>query len=125
MVNVEELDKAIDSHGTWKSRLQLVIATGRTDTPVEILRQDNQCAFGKWLYGPAFASMDKASIHYQMVKNLHAEFHCMAALVATMALDGENREAEGMLQHHYDEFAELSTRLTRAMVEWKKVLMQE
>lgn len=124
MANVGELDKAIGSHGTWKLRLQLVIATGETDTPVEILRQDDQCAFGKWLYGPAFASMDKASVHYKMVKDFHAEFHRMAAHVATMATDGKNQEAKEMLRH-YDEFSELSTRLTRVMVEWKKILMRE
>ena len=121
MANIEALDQAIDAHGMWKSRLQLAIATGETDTPVETMQQDNQCAFGKWLYSPALASIDKASIHYEAVKVLHAEFHQMAARVAALALNGNKGEAEQMLRN-YGEFAVVSTKLTRAMVEWKKDL---
>ena len=121
MANIEELDKAISAHGMWKSRLQLAIATGETDTPVETMQQDNQCAFGKWLYSPIVASIDKASIHYETVKVLHAEFHQLAARVATLALDGKQGEARKMLSN-YGEFAVVSSKLTRAMMEWKEVL---
>lgn len=117
---IEELEQAIAAHAMWKSRLQLVIATGETDTPVETIRQDNQCAFGKWLYGPTLTSMDKATIRYESVKILHAEFHEAAARVAALALDGKKGEAEKMIGD-YGEFVELSTALTRAMMEWKKV----
>jgi len=121
MTNIEELDKAIGAHAMWKSRLQMTIATGETDTPIETMCQDNECAFGKWLYSSAFTPMDKASIHYEVVKNHHAEFHQMAADIATLALDRKKVEAEQMLRD-YGEFAKLSIKLTRAMMEWKKAL---
>lgn len=122
MANIEELDKAIGDHEMWKSRLQLAIATRETDTPVETMQQDDQCAFGKWLYSPALASIDKASIHYQMVRVIHAEFHQKAAHVAALVLDREKEDAAKMLRHHYGEFAAVSTKLTQALMEWKKVL---
>jgi Chemoreceptor zinc-binding domain len=120
MANIEEIDKAIGAHGMWKTRLKLAVDTGKTDTPVETIGQDNQCAFGKWLYGPTLTSMDKASSDYKTVKNLHAEFHKTAARVVTLVLDGKKEEAEKMMELG-GEYASISGKLTRAMMEWKKV----
>ena len=121
MPNIEELDKAIGFHKMWKSRLQLAIATGETDTHMETMLQDDRCAFGKWLHDRALASIDNSSVHYEMVKILHAEFHQMAARIATLGLDARKVEARKMLCS-YGEFAEASDKLTRAMMEWRKDL---
>lgn len=121
MANIEELDKAIGAHGMWKTRLKVVIDTGKSDVSVETIRQDNQCAFGKWLYGNTHTAVDKASSHYKKVKELHAQFHVTAARVAELALKGKKAEAEAMMASG-GEYSAISANLTRAMMEWKTVL---
>ena len=119
MANIEELDKAIGAHGMWKTRLKTAIETGKTEVPVETIRQDNQCVFGKWLYGTTLTSVDKASSHYKTVRELHAEFHKTAARVTELALGGKKAEAEAMMALG-GEYAGISGKLTQAMMAWKK-----
>lgn len=119
MANKEELDKAIAAHGQWKIRLKGSIDTGKSETPVETIRLDNQCAFGKWLYG--LSGADKTSSHFAKVKELHAEFHKTAASVTEKALSGKKAEAEKMMAMGGD-YASISGRLTSAMMAWKMSL---
>ncbi len=120
MANVRELDDAIGAHGRWKTNLKNAIATGKIETSIETIRVDNQCTFGKWLYGGTLTPKDKASSHYGIVKNLHAEFHKTAACVAELAVTGKKAEAEKMMALG-GEFASISSKLTRAMMDWKEV----
>lgn len=120
MLNKEEIDKAIGAHGMWKTRLKQAIESGKSDISVETIRQDNQCNFGKWLYGGSLSAADKSSVHYKTVRDLHAEFHRCAARVADLALTGMKGDADKMLALDGD-FTTVSARLTAAMMEWKKV----
>lgn len=121
MADKAEIDKAIGAHGMWKSRLRQAVDTGKFDTPVETVRADDQCAFGKWLYGPTLTNTDKASPLYKTVHELHAEFHKMAARVAEHALAGNKGAAESLLSSS-GEYALISAKLTQAMVNWKNKL---
>jgi methyl-accepting chemotaxis protein len=118
MANVEEIDKAIGAHGLWKTRLKTAIDSGKSEMPVETIREDNQCAFGKWLYGPSLTSADKASSHYKTVKDLHAEFHKTAAHVTELAVSGKKADAQSMMSLN-GAYAAVSGKLTQAMLEWK------
>ena len=120
MASIEELDKAIGAHGMWKTRLKQAIATGQSEVSVATIQQDNQCAFGKWLYGTTLSSQDKTSSHYKNVRQLHAQFHETAARVASLALSGKKVEAEAMMAIG-GEYAAVSGKLTQAMIEWKGV----
>ena len=120
MASVRELDDAIGAHGRWKTNLKNAIATGKIETSIETIRVDNQCSFGKWLYGATLTPKDKASNHYKTVKDLHAEFHKTAARVAELAVTGKKAEAEKMMGLG-GEFAAISSKLTRAMMDWKEV----
>lgn len=120
MASIEELDKAIGAHGMWKVRLKSAIESGKIDTPIETIRVDDQCAFGKWFFGSTLSPQDKASSHYKTVKELHAEFHKTAARVAELAVNGKKAEAEKMIATG-GEYASISSKLTQAMMEWKKV----
>ena len=120
MLNKEEIDKAIGAHGMWKTRLKQAIETGKSEVSVETIRQDNQCNFGKWLYGGSLSASDKSSIQYKAVRELHAEFHQCAARVADLAVAGKKGEADKMLAFGGD-FTTASAKLTAAMMEWKKV----
>ena len=118
MAIIEEIDKAIGAHGMWKMRLKAAVDTGKIDTSVDAIRQDSQCMFGKWLYGASLTSADKASSHYKTVRAIHAEFHKTAARVAELASSGRKAEAEAMMALG-GEYASVSGKLTRAMMEWK------
>ncbi|NVO11408.1 MAG: CZB domain-containing protein [Bacteroidales bacterium] len=120
MANIEELDKAIGAHGLWKSRLKSAIESGKIDVDIATIRIDNQCAFGRWLYGSTLSSVDKSSSHYKTVKELHTEFHIIAARVAEMAISGKKIGAEMMIASGGD-YAKISSKLTQAMMDWKSV----
>ncbi len=120
MASIEELDKAIGVHGLWKTKLRTAIETSKIDVVIETIRVDNQCAFGKWFYGSTLSTQDKASNHYKTVKQLHAEFHKTAARVAELAVNGKKAEAEKMIAVG-GEYSKISSQLTQAMMEWKKV----
>jgi methyl-accepting chemotaxis protein len=121
MADAQEIDKAIGAHGMWKNRLKQAVDTGRIETPVDTVRMDNQCAFGKWLYGATLTAADKQSAHYGTVKGLHAEFHAAAARVMELATAGKKHEAEKILALDGD-FGRISSKLTNAMMAWKKAL---
>ncbi len=119
MADKAEIDKAVAAHGMWKTRLKMAIETGTVEVPVETIKQDNQCAFGKWLYGASLTAGDKTSTHYKSVKELHAKFHKSAARVAELALAGKKSEAEALMALR-GEFSDASADLTAAMIAWKK-----
>lgn len=121
MADIQEIDKGIGAHGLWKARLKSAIDAGHMDTPVEVIRKDDQCAFGKWLHGPTLSAADKASSHYRIVRDLHAEFHRTAARVAELALAGKKADAEKQMALG-GEYANVSTKLTAAMMAWKQSL---
>ncbi|MGE0592319.1 MAG: CZB domain-containing protein [Vicinamibacterales bacterium] len=121
MADKIEIEKAIGAHGMWKSRLLQMVETGTADTTAAAIRVDNQCVFGKWLYGSTLTAVDRTGAHYTTVKDLHAQFHVTAAKVAEHALAGRKAEAEKMLAMG-GEYAEVSSKLTSAMMAWKKSL---
>ncbi len=113
----DEITKAIAAHGQWKLRLKTAIETGSLDFTVDTIRSDDQCVFGKWLYGDTITPEIKASPHYSRVKTLHARFHQEAAKVAEAVLAGRKTEAETSMGITGD-FTRASTELTRAMMDW-------
>jgi ubiquitin len=98
----------------------MTIESSKIDTPVETIRRDDQCEFGKWLHGATLTTSDKATAHYKTVTDLHAQFHKTAARVVELALTGRKSEAETMMILG-GEYAVISARLTQAMLNWKEV----
>jgi hypothetical protein len=113
----DELKKAVAAHSLWKTRLAAAIDTGKSEYTSESIRTDNQCEFGKWLYGPTITATEKAGKHYEGVRKLHAEFHKLAGDVLKLALAGKKDEAHKMIES--GPFANLSADLTRAMMKWR------
>lgn len=120
MADINEIEKAIGAHGMWKTRLKTAIDSGQIDTPVETIKKDNQCAFGKWLYGSTLTASDKTSEHYRQILDLHAEFHRIAGQVVELALQGKRKEAEQMMSLN-GAYSSISAKLTKAMIDWKKI----
>ena len=115
----DEIAKGIGVHGMWKQRLLSAITTGTSEWKPEIVCQDNQCEFGKWLY--ACAPHDKLAVHYKEVKTLHADFHKEAAGVLKLALAGKKKEAETAVGIG-GKYKSVSTALTKEMMAWKDSL---
>lgn len=119
MESRHELDKAIGAHGMWKARLTQAVEKGHIDTPPGTIRMNNQCDFGKWLTGQTITPQEKASQHYKTVAALHTQFHQVAAQVAEAAMAGKKTEAQDLMGPN-GEYTKVSSRLTAAMMEWKK-----
>ncbi len=113
----EEITKGIGTHGMWKQRIINAINTGQSDWTPAVVCQDNQCNFGKWLY--SCSPHEKSSQHFEKVKDLHANFHKVAANVLEMALQGKKTEAEAAINMS-SEYRSISGKLTKEMMDWKK-----
>lgn len=121
MAHIEEIEKAIAAHGKWKADLRQTLQTGKIDKPVETIRMDKQCFFGKWLDGSSLTPEEKESRHYKTVKEHHAEFHKTAARVVELVLAGKKSDAERMMSLG-GEYAQISSKLILAMMDWKRSL---
>jgi hypothetical protein len=113
----DEIRNAIGAHGLWKSRLASAIETGKSEFTPEAVCTDNQCAFGKWLYGTTITPADKRGAHYETVRKLHTEFHKVTGDVLKMALTGKKDEAQRLVDPH-SRYISLSGELIRTMMKW-------
>ena len=116
MSTKEAISKGIGAHGMWKQRILSAIKTGQSDWTPGVVSQDNQCEFGKWLY--SCSSQEKASPHYNIIKESHANFHKIAAGVLALALSGKTSEAEKAIARD-SEYIKISASLTKEMMAWK------
>lgn len=112
----DEITKGIGAHGLWKQRLIDAIANGKSDWKPDTVCMDNQCDFGKWLYGASPA--DKKSPHYETVKSLHAQFHKVAGEILRLALSGKKSEANTAMGDN-SQYRDLSSKLTKEMMAWR------
>jgi len=112
-----EITKGIGAHGKWKQRILSAIQSEQSEWEPEKVCQDDQCDFGKWLH--ACSPQDKASSHYENVKQTHAQFHKVAGGVLEMALTGDREQAESAVNMD-SEYRRLSGKLTSEMMAWKR-----
>lgn len=118
----EEIVAAINAHGQWKIRLEKAIETGTSDANPAVARTDNQCAFGKWLYG-SITPKEKSSPFYNEVKELHAKFHHAAANVLELALLGKKDEAREAMGPASD-YLKTSSKLITTLSRWKNSMTE-
>jgi hypothetical protein len=121
MVKIDVLEKAIAAHARWKARLRVAASDGKFDGSIDTVRADNQCEFGKWLYGSELTGAEKQTSHYLDVKRLHAQFHQEAAKVVNLANSGQKTEAEKAISMGGN-YAKSSSALTSAMISWRESL---
>ena len=118
MINVDVLTKAIAAHSNWKARLRTATNSGKSDVSPAQARVDNQCEFGKWVYGSDLTASDKLTDHYKAVKQLHAQFHQEAAKVLDWATSGKKDAAEQALAVG-GSCAKVASELTQAILKWR------
>jgi hypothetical protein len=87
-----QVDGAIHAHTQWLVRLQLAIKNATSEFKPEIVKTDNNCAFGKWLYSEIPDEIKKTPL-YEEIKQLHASFHQRAGEILDLALQKKQAEA--------------------------------
>jgi methyl-accepting chemotaxis protein/methyl-accepting chemotaxis protein-1 (serine sensor receptor) len=112
----ERLQAAIGAHGLWKSRIREAILSGSSDVPLQVVRDDRACAFGKWLHGNEVDATLRQSESFGKCKELHRRFHQLAGDAMALALDGKKDRAEHLIEAGGD-FGTVSTDLTRLLRE--------
>jgi len=113
---VDSLNSGISAHGQWKQRLAEAIKTGASDFTPAVVKQDNQCEFGKWLC--SCSTDEKASPHYEKIKKMHTEFHQCAGSILEKALSGNTTDAEAEIGMG-SQYRVISAGLTTEMMKWK------
>lgn len=117
---VRQINDAIGAHGAWKMRLRSAIRTRSSDITSMTASCDNQCAFGKWLYGPEVDAATRTGVPYGVIRRLHADFHRTAGSVLFLVERGKVEEAEAKMS---SEFVARSEKLVRALNKWKGELL--
>lgn len=116
---IEEINNAIYAHGAWKLQLRTAITKGSSNMAPATVRCDDQCAFGRWLYGSTLSAETRDAMPYKVVKRLHAEFHTCAGTVLEHALAKRTDTASSLLS---GEFNDRSQVLLVALAKWKQEL---
>jgi methyl-accepting chemotaxis protein len=118
-LDVQQIDRAIGVHGSWKVHLREAIHSGKSHIDLEKARLDDACEFGKWLH--TLSAAVAGTTTGRKVQSLHADFHKAAAHVLELALAANREEAEGAMRKG-SEFAEVSSHMVQALMEWKDSL---
>lgn len=121
MITHEIIDDALAAHNYWKMRLRTMINSKNVDMPVATIRRDDECKFGKWLYGTSLSAGDKHGPHYQSILSLHRQFHAIAASVAQSAADGRFEDAKTLMSTE-GEYSRVTAKLESALTEWKRTI---
>ena len=121
MIVVDMIQKAIAAHSSWKTRLRSAIDSAKCDVTPAAIKVDNQCEFGKWLYGPDFTAAEKQSQNYRSAVDLHAKFHREAAQVVEWATSGHKDKADAAMGIE-GSYTKASSALTKELVAWRLTL---
>lgn len=89
-----ELREAIAAHGQWKVKFRDFMA-GKLELDANVVQQNNQCQFGKWLESHGHKLLKGAD--YDEINRLHSEFHKIAADVIRKKKSGDAAGAEHAL----------------------------
>jgi hypothetical protein len=119
MVTKEAIDAALSAHAQWRKRLENAISAGQSEFKVNIVKRDNSCQFGQWLYG--LPQGDKKSEDFNKVKALHADFHKTAGEILELALAGKKEEALKKLEYS-GQYGQVTGKLILALNAWKAKL---
>ena len=112
-----QVSNALAAHKKWKDRLKQAIHTGRTEFQLEVVKTDDQCDFGRWLYHDVPQEIRQTPT-YKTVVQLHADFHLETARVLEMALKGRTVEAERAIGTG-SEWSNISFKLSSKLLSWQ------
>lgn len=116
MITKKLIQNNLNAHLLWKLRFEFAIS-GQVPihTPSPVLSADDQCPFGKWLYGPTLSSEDMEGGDFENVRELHAQFHKIAGQMQDLIDKNEVTKARELL---LGEFDQSSKELVTALEAW-------
>ena len=117
MLTEEAIDRALLAHGDWKRRLAQAIDRDGEGLSIQVVKSDDLCEFGLWLYRDLDDSIKSLPI-YERARQLHAEFHREAGRVLAMAQSKHRFEAKDAIEPD-SQFARLSGALTLVLDKWR------
>ncbi len=98
--------KIINAHVMWKKRLNDYAKGDHTEhLDAEVICQDNQCEFGRWLYSTEGKTFQHDA-SYQQVRELHAQFHLKAAEIVHLIDNNQIEAACELLRGDYSKTSE-------------------
>lgn len=112
---LKKITKAKGAHAAWKLKLSTAISLGKTDLDPQVVKCDDQCEFGKWLYGSSIEADLKTGVPYSVIRRLHAEFHVCASQVLDKINSGDLANAKTQFDSEYDH---RSSQLLKALTKW-------
>ncbi len=92
----QQIEAAIAAHMQWLARLRTAIAQRTSEFTPAVVRFDNQCAFGRWLY-QGIPGAPRGSPVFEEIRRVHAQFHEQAAAILQLAVAGRKAEAERLM----------------------------
>ena len=92
----DKIDAAIRAHAAWLTRLNTAVDKGGSEFKPDTVKVDNQCDFGKWLYGEGAATLRQAGA-FDEIRDLHAQFHKRAGQILELAVSRQQGEARKLL----------------------------
>jgi hypothetical protein len=96
--------RIITAHVAWKQRLQKFLDGTSTETlDPAVIGVDNRCELGKWIYSGGTSFQHNAN--YTTVKELHANFHKVAASIVDYHMRGETQAAQSLLTGDYSQLS--------------------
>ena len=95
--SADALEAARDAHKAWGLACARRSRPAQSATTVEQAAADDQCAFGKWLHSPG-EFRARHPDRWQEIHDLHEQFHRNAAHVLKLAITGQQRQAEELVQ---------------------------
>ena len=113
----KQISNALTAHKKWKERLEHAIHTGKTEFQPEVVRTDDQCEFGRWLYSDISEDLKQTPV-YKTVIQLHADFHMETARILEMRLKGHRDEAEKAMRTG-GAWSNLSFELNSKLLSWE------
>jgi hypothetical protein len=114
----DQISKAIAQHGLWKSKLLKSIESKSNEFDINIVKTDNNCEFGKWLYNSIPNELRNTENYNRTLKH-HADFHKKTAEVLQLIANGRSEEAKTAINMESD-FAVISSNLTLELMAWKR-----
>jgi hypothetical protein len=88
---------AIEAHRKWRERLsEYTQGTSNEKLDHAVICRDDQCALGKWIYGPGVTFTGHLPLFHQL-KAKHAQFHISAAQVVEQVQSNHKEQAVNML----------------------------
>ena len=118
-MNKESIDAALAAHSQWKKRLQDAIENGKSEFKPEVVKTDNACQFGQWLY--SLPTQVQKTSDFIKVKQLHADFHAIAGEILNLAITGKKEIAREKIESG-KEYSHATGKLVLALQSWKDKL---